>query len=344
MSHPAHFHLYKNIAQQLADDGHEVHILIKSKDILEDLLVASKLNYTNIQPKAHRKHRIGIAYDTFIRMWRMACYVKKHNIDLLTGCSAEVAQIGWLLHKHRINLGEDDASIIPQLIKLIKPFAERYYAPDSCNTGPLEPKTIHYAGYHKLAYLHPNRFTPNDEIASKYVDISRPYFLLRFAELRAYHDIDNHAHGIDEKIAQQLVDLLLPFGNVYITSERKLEPQFEQYRLNINPLNIHHVMAFATLYVGDSQSMAVEAAMLGVPSIRFNDFAGRIGVLEELEHKYKLTYGISPQYPEQLFSKVEELLATGHIKELFMQRRQHMLADKIDVTDFITQQIEEFAK
>lgn len=343
MSHPAHFHLYKNIAKQLKADGHDVHILIKSKDILEDLLIASGLQYTNIQPVAHRSHRVGIIFDTLLRMWRMGCYVKKHHIDLLTGCSAEVAQIGWLLHKHRINLGEDDATIIPQLIKLIKPFAERYYAPDSCNTGPLEPKTIHYAGYHKLAYLHPNKFTPSLETASKHVDTTKPYFLLRFAKLNAYHDLDNAAHGISTEVAQNLIDLLAPHGNIYITSERALEPQFEKYRLNINPLDIHHVMAFATLYIGDSQSMAVEAAMLGTPSIRFNDFAGRIGVLEELEHKYQLTFGISPRQPELLYSKVKELLSTENLKELFTDRRRRMLAEKIDVTDYLTREIEQLA-
>ena len=144
-------------------------------------------------------------------------------------------------------------------------------------------------------------------------------------------------------MARQLIDQLLPHGNVYITSERELPPEIAQYRLTINPLDIHHVMAFATLYIGDSQSMAVEAAMLGTPSLRFNDFAGRIGVLEELEHKYMLTFGINSAHPEELYAKIDELLSTDHLRELFQQRRQRMLADKIDVADFITQQIEQFA-
>jgi len=342
MSHPAHFHLYKFIAQKLFDDGHNVHVVIKSKDILEDLVRDSGMRYINIQPLAHRNSRLGIAFDALVRLWKIAWYVKRNNIDLLTGCSAEVAQVGWLLHRHRINLGEDDAAVIPQLIRVIKPFVERFYAPESCNTGPLESKTIHYAGYHKLAYLHPNKFTSNREIASQYVDLSRPYFLLRFAKLRAYHDIGNRAHGIDTIVAQRLIDKLLPYGNIYITSERDLEPQFEPYRLTIKPLDIHHVMAFATLYIGDSQSMAVEAAMLGTPSLRFNDFAGRIGVLEELEHKYQLTYGINSSHPEQLLQKVDELLATNELRALFAERRQKMLQDKIDVSDYLTEQIERY--
>ena len=89
-----------------------------------------------------------------------------------------------------------------------------------------------------------------------------------------------------------------------------------KYRLKINPLDIHHVITFASLYIGDSQSMAVEAAMLGVPSIRFNDFAGKISVLEELEHKYGLTYGIKTDQPERLFEKINELLAMPNLKVL----------------------------
>ena len=223
LSHPAHFHLYKNIAHQLSSHGHTIHILIKSKDILEELLQDAGLPYCNIQRKAHRKNRLGIAYDTLVRLWRMFFYVKRHHIDLLTGCSVEVAFIGWLTRRHRFNLGEDDAAIIPQLVGLIKPFAERYYAPDSCDTGPLEGKTIHYPGYHKLAYLHPNQFTPSKEIATQYVDTSHPYFLLRFAKLNAYHDVSGHIKGINADVARQLVSILAPHGNIYITSERPLE-------------------------------------------------------------------------------------------------------------------------
>ena len=71
-----------------------------------------------------------------------------------------------------------------------------------------------------------------------------------------------------------------------------MEPQFEKYRIKINPLDMHHVMAFASLYIGDSQTMAAEAGVLGVPFVRFNDFVGRIGYLRELEDVYELGYGI----------------------------------------------------
>jgi len=101
-------------------------------------------------------------------------------------------------------------------------------------------------------------------------------------------------------------------------------------------------MAYAKLYIGDSQSMAVEAAVLGTPSIRFSDFSGRIGVLEELEKKYGLTYGINPDQPQALLKTVNMLLEMAHLNETFQTRRKKMLQDKIDVTAFFQWFIEHY--
>ena len=96
LSHPAHFHLYKNVAKNLKNDGHEVFILIKTKDILEDLLKQSGLPYYNILKEAHRKSQMGVLYDMLLRDFRILRFVRKHKIDLLTGSTPEVAHVGWL--------------------------------------------------------------------------------------------------------------------------------------------------------------------------------------------------------------------------------------------------------
>ena len=173
---------------------------------------------------------------------------------------------------------------------------------------------------------------------------------------------DSGIKGINTEIAERLVEILKPHGQIYITSERPLEPQFEQYRIKINPLDMHHVMAFASLYIGDSQTMAAEAGVLGVPFVRFNDFVGRIGYLRELEDKYELGYGIhatplaadsdirrndgsvQPSGKEALYKAVELLVAMNPVERrtIFQQRRQKMLSDKIDCAKFLTWFIEEY--
>lgn len=343
LSHPAHYHLYKNSVQKLMVDGNKVLFVIKSKDILEQLLQNAGLPYVNINQHAHRGSKFGILWDMFVREWRMTRLCRKHKIDLLTGSTPEVAHVGWWLRKYRVNVGEDDAAIVPAFGKIAAPFIQCLVTPNSCNNGKMEPKSVHYPGFQKLAYLHPSRFVASSEVVRTYgIDPEKPYFLIRFAKLNAHHD--NGVSGISTEIAQRLVDILSPHGKIYITSERELEPQFEKYRLQINPLDIHHVMAFATLYIGDSQSMAVEAAMLGVPGVRFNDFVGKkkIGVMEELEHAYGLTYGISSHEPEKLYAKINEILAMPNARAEWQKRREKMLAEKIDVTAFFVWMIENY--
>lgn len=348
LSHPAHFHLYKNVAKNLMTDGHTVLFVIKSKDILEQLLVDAGLPYVNINQYAHRKSKWGVLWDMLVREFRMVRLCRKHKIDLLTGSTPDVAHAGWWLHKWRINTGEDDLYIVPAFKKIASPFIQCFIAPNPCDAKPIEYKSIHYPGYHELAYLHPNHFEPDSSIVKRAgIDIAKPYFVLRFASLNAHHD--SGIKGITTEVAQRLVDVLKPHGRIYITSERPLEPQFEQYRIQINPLDMHHVMAFASLYIGDSQTMAAEAGVLGVPFIRFNDFVGRIGYLRELEDVYELGYGIKASNEgsvERLCQKVEELVTMDAEKRrvVFAERRAKMLSEKIDCAKFLTWFIENYPK
>lgn len=361
LSHPAHFHLYKIVAKNLMEDGNKVLFVIKSKDILETLLQNAGLPYVNINQHAHRGSKFGILWDMFVREWRIIKLCRKHKIDLLTGSTPETAHVSWLLRIHGVNTGEDDLDVVPAFKKIAGPVIQCFVAPDPCDAGPVENRTAHYPGYHELAYLHPNHFTPDPKIVEAYgIDTSKPYFVMRFASLNAHHDAG--IRGINTEIAERLVKILEPFGTIYITSERPLEPQFEKYRIKINPLDMHHVMAFASLYIGDSQTMAAEAGVLGVPFVRFNDFVGRIGYLRELEDKYELGYGIhatplasdspirradgsaQPSGVEELYKRVEALVAmpSEQRRKVWAERRKQMLSDKVDCSKFLTWFIENY--
>ena len=369
LSHPAHFHLYKNAIKNLQEDGHQVHVLIKTKDILEELCQNSQIPYHNILPIAHRKSKLGVLWDMAVRDWKILCFCIKHKIDILSGSTPEVAHVSKILRLHSVTTTEDDMTVIPAFVNAIKPFIQSMLAPVVCNTTSLEKHTVHYPSYHELAYLHPNHFTPSREVVEGYgIDTNKPYFILRFASLNAHHD--DGIKGINTEVAQNLVDILKPHGQIYITSERELEPQFEPYRIRINPLDMHHVMAFASLYIGDSQTMAAEAGVLGTPFVRFNDFVGRIGYLRELEDTYELGYGIhasvlpadspirradgtaQPSGVEQLYATVKRLVAMPEVVEsrksnaespsVFASRREKMLRDKIDYAKFLTWFIENY--
>ena len=340
LHHPAHFHLFKNIINDLYNNNHELIILATKKDILEELLNRYGLNYINVLPKGRKDSKFFIALSLIkqdVRLFKI-CIIKKP--DILIGTSTEITHIGKILNIPSIFVNEDDIMVIPLVGKIAYPFAETVLVPDICSTGKWVEKSIFYSGYHELAYLHPNHFKPDKEIARKYLSPDTPYFIIRFAKLKAYHD--EGIKGINIKIARSLINILNPFGKIFITSERELENELEPYRISINPIDMHHVLAFAKIYIGDSQTMAAEAGVLGTPFIRFNDFVGKIGYLNELENKYELGFGFKTDQAEEMLQKVKELLQMKNIKLEFQRRRQNMLSEKIDVTAFMVWFIENY--
>lgn len=340
MGHPAHYHLFKNIIKTLDQRGHETHILIKKKDILEDLLKLSGMNYINILPEGRKSSKLGLLVGMIKRDVRIFNYVKNRSFDVLIGTSVELPHIGSLLKIPSINVNEDDASVVPYYAKLSYPFSSVILSPVSCDNGKWNDKSFKYKGYHELAYLHPDHFVPEKDVVEKYFSVDRPYFIIRLADLTAHHDTG--IKGIDSYTVETMIHQLSPFGRVYISSEKPLEPLFEPYRIPIKPIDIHHVLAFADIYIGDSQTMAAEAAVLGTPFIRINGFVGKIGYLNELENKYQLGYGIHPKTIMMVFDLLASLLSTKDLKAKFTERRNQMLGHKIDVTEFMVGFIETF--
>jgi uncharacterized protein len=333
LNHPAHYHLFINTIRSLREQGHAVHISIKDKDILKDLLKGE--SYHTISSEYRKKSYYSIIKSVIRRDKRFLKLVRKIRPDVMIGTSPEIGHIRRFVSVPALFFGEDDVTISRTMFLgalSCYPFFDCILSPEGCNNSIWNKKTVFYSGFQKLAYLHPNRFTPD---RSK-VDIpgSGRFFILRFARLAAYHDMN--ASGISNDIAAKLIRLLSPHGQVLITSERDMPAEFEQYRFRGDVRNIHHYLYYADLYIGDSQSMAVEAAMLGTPSIRFNNFVGKISVLDRLENKYGLTCGIPATEPERLFAKVAESLSDPGLKTDSEARRRKMLSEMIDVTAFFT--------
>ena len=52
--HPSKFHLFRNTINKLKNHGHNVDIVITSKDVLQALLIKEGWEYTNIFPKGRK--------------------------------------------------------------------------------------------------------------------------------------------------------------------------------------------------------------------------------------------------------------------------------------------------
>lgn len=339
--HPAQYlFLRETIRRLLGSEQHKIIIVIKTKDVLEQLLIDDKVDYINILPKVRGRSKLAIASSLVRRNWTLLPILLREKPDLLIGTDATIAQLGSLLNINRITVIEDDYDVVRSLGQLTYPFTQTILCPQVCKVGRWGSKKIGYEGYMKLGYLHPNVFTLKKEITQKY-NLPERFLLVRLSQLGAHHDFG--ISGISHSLLAKIIQIAEKRNyRIFISSEETLNATYRPYQLAVSPSDLHQVLALASLLVCDSQSMTVEAAMLGTPSLRYSDLAGRISVLEELEHVYQLTFGIATGSDNRMLTKLGELLDTPNLREIYQDRKRKMLTNKIDVSAFLLWFIENY--
>ncbi len=315
-------------------------VVARGKDVLFDLLETENWDVIKF-PARKPSGKIGIVVTIARRELAMLKIARSFKPDVMIGTDLVITHIGKLLNVPSVVVNEDDSAAIPLMAKYAFPYATAVLAPNCCDQSPANHKKIGYEGTHELAYLHPDVFKPDMDVLPVEFREGGDYFLLRFASLHAHHD--EGRSGISDELALRIIAILEPHGRVFITSERPFAERLEKYRLPVHPAKMHQVMAHASIYIGDSQTMAAEAAVLGVPSIRFNDFVGELSYLEELEHKYHLTRGFRSTEPEQLIELLKSWVGDKSLKQKWLERRKAMLSQSVSVTPFWIETFEKMA-
>lgn len=336
--HPAHVHLFCNFLKEMRLRGHKTIVTIRNSEIVKQLLQKKNIPYITLGRKS------DLISGKFIKQlyfnYRIFLIVKKNKIDVGIGSSVSISHISRLTKMKSILFDDDDDVVEPYIVKYVHPMTDTIVSPISL-LNKRKYESIYYSGFHELAYLHPNHFKPDITILNEAgLKEDETFFIMRFNVFKAHHDVGISGLSIQQKL--KLIDLLKPHGKIFITAERDIKPDLREYMLPVSPDKIHTLLYFATIFLGDSQTMTSEAAVLGTPAIRCNDFVGRISYLEEEEHKYGLTYGFKPENFDKMVEKITGLLSIPHLKEEWQKRRQKMLADKIDVTAFMVWFVENY--
>lgn len=337
IAHPSQAHVFHAFANLAISRGHQVTILGREKDCTNRLLRA-----WNLAPKAAtvaRTGRLGNLREMIARdriLWRLA---HRTNADMILGTPPSVAHVGWMRRTPGYILNEDDADVVPQLAWTAYPFAAGVIAPDCVRMGRWRAKHVPYQGCQKLAYLHPNRFTPDTEAPKRLgLDTDQPYALVRLSAFQAYHD--RGQRGLDSTRLAQLVGRLSRQCRVCITTEADLPPEFENMRLQIPEHALHDVLAGAAMFAGDSQSMTTESALLGVPAFRCNTFAGRSSVMARLEDEFGLMQSFTPERFDAMLAAIDALPPPAQARQLWRKRLEQYLANAVDLTAWLLDFVE----
>lgn len=336
ISHPAHVHLQRNMYRNLIHDGHQVYVIAKPTKAIVDLLNLYHIPFTPLG--SNRDSLWGKAWLQITNFFYLWYFVLKHKIDIgVHGMT--IAWVSRLTRMSSILLDDDDDDVEPLYATYAHPFADVIISPEGIHRK--SKKTIYVSSYHELSYLHPHEFEPDPTVLQDVgIKEGEPYFILRFNAFKAHHDVGVKGLSIEDK--RRLIDYLKTRGRVFITTERNIDDEFKPYQLKVSPDKAHSLMYYATMFIGDSQTMTSEAAVLGTPAVKCNSFAGKLSVPNEIEQRYGLCYSFLPSESEAFFAKIDELLAIPDLKLEWQQRRKRMLKDKIDVTAFYTWFIENY--
>lgn len=336
IGHPAHVHLFKHFAWEMMAKGHDILFTCREKEFEIELLKQCGFTYKSFGKKY--KSTLGkilgmIEFD----VKELIAGIKFKPDVFLSHGSMYAAHAAFLMRKPHIAF-EDTYNL--EQVRLYLPFTKQVLTSDYDH--PIKSdKVIKYAGYHELAYLHPNRFTPDKTVLQELgVTDKEPFIIMRFVSWNASHDIGHT--GISFTNKQKAIEAFGKYAKVFISSEGQLPKELEEYRLPIKPHRIHHAMAYASLIFGESSTMVEEGAMLGIPGIYL--FNGSTYYTKHLKKDYEIIFNYSESKEDQLkaIAKGVELLQQENLQALWQTKRQKLLSDKIDVTAFLVWFIENY--
>lgn len=320
--HPAHVHFFRNFHAEMTDRGHQLCITARDKDRSVELLQAFGLPYQQI---SRQKSGAGLAVEMAGRTARLMKIMRSFRPDVMTGIMGpSIALAGAVRRVPAVVFYDTEFAV--QTNRIVYPLAHSVCTPDSYQ-GKVPGRHLQYAGYHELAYLHPNRFQPDPAVLSDFgIRPGEPYSMVRFVSWQAVHD--RRERGLSAKQKLHLIEVLQRRGRVLISSESPLEGHLADLAVRGRVEQIHHLIAHARLVVGESATMSSEAAVLGVPAV-FIATTGR-GYTDDEERRYGLVRHFTEDQYDMALSATEEILTEP--PATWQKTRQRLLEEKIDVT------------
>ena len=328
LNHPKHYYQFKYVMQQLRERGHQTYVIARDKDVLLNILREEQVPF-EIFGK-HSKSMINKVLGTIPILFHYGKMVRRLNPDVIVSKASFYGTfIAWLHRKKSVIF--PDSEVVKVTNRYVVPLATMVVTP---KTFGLDYGTKHrrIGGLFEDCYLAPSVFKADETIIEQY-GLRRPYAIFRFVGWYANHDVGNKGFSLEQ--IRRMVNIVERSLHVYISSERPLPDEFEARRLPVPASKMHHALAFADLYLGDSQTMATEAALLGTPAVRSNSFVGPNDMtnFKVLENEYHLLRNIAEF--EDVCKALEEMSAESQ-KQIWKQRQNEYFQSVGDANELIT--------
>lgn len=329
LSHPAHVHFFKNTIWELVNRNHEVKIVARDKDLTFDLLKSYDLDFENLGVYSDLIRKLASIPLAGGKVFRVA---RQFRPDILTGwCSIYSTHVSSLIRKPFI-LFEDTEHAWEQHVLRI-PFSS-LICTSHAYSKDFGSKHYRYRGYEEMAYLHPEYFHPNPEVL-EYLNLSPSddFIVLRIVSWDATHDINEAGFAFrDSKKLREFIRFLEDYGTVILSQELRGHALNYKSLQKFRPDQIHSLLHYAKLYLGEGATMAAESALLGTPSIYVSSI--QLGYISEME-KYGLIR--TCQGVSQAQEVVKKLMASQSSQNHQHRRLENLFRRCGDLTESIVE-------
>lgn len=328
MQRPPHVHFFRNAIDALQAEGHKINVFVRDSEITTTLLDEYSIDYTVLSGSGGGSlPRLLGAQAAF--EFRLVKRLRSIQPDVVTGIGGvSAAHAATAVGGRSVVFTDTEHARFSNT--LMQPFAGTIWTPD-CFHEDFGEKHIKYPSYHELAYLHPDRFEPDEDVLTNYgIDPDEEFVVVRMTDWDAVHD--RGAGGMRD-IKSVVNHLEMTGTRVYLTSEIAVGRDLERYQIPLPPSKIHHLLAAATLYIGEGATMAAESAVLGTPALYVNTL--RMGYTDEIEARYGLLYNFQGAYRHEHALRTAESILLGDERQPWEKRHRRLLMDKTDATPHI---------
>ena len=334
IGHPAHVHYFRNFIKKMESKGHKFIVIARKREIIFELLSHYGIIYSNRGGGSNSF--IGkLVYMLFADIFILFKAIGFKPDLFLSFSSPYAAQVSYLLRKPHIALNDTEHTDKVHS-KFTYPFSAILITPKSYSND-IGEKHIRFNNIIESLYLHKTYFQPDKEIY-KFLGINEgeEYVILRFISWNAHHDFGQQ--GLSKKDKEELISILKVKYQVFISSEGELDDSLKQYQIDVPPYKMHDVLANASLFIGESGTMASESAILGTFAVYINSLPLmcylKLGQDNNLLKHFSFSDGV--------VEYVRNLVQSKDLKEEALKNRDLMIKDFIDPTEFLVWFIENY--
>jgi Uncharacterized protein conserved in archaea len=265
IGHPAHVHYFRYTINKLKNDGHDIFITARRKDVTHQLLDNYNIPYTSRGSGSNSL--IGKFFYLLKANFLLLRLAKDFNPDLfLSFASPYASHVSSIIRKPHIAFTDTEQAKLGILSFL--PFTDIIFTPEVYKNNHGH-KHLRFHGYMEQCYLQNNYFRPNNKILKKLnLKENDKFVIIRLVSWGASHDIGHK--GFSLPYLERLIELVEQKAKVFLSIEGAIPRNLQKYKLSINPTEIHNILYYAELFIGEGATMASKCAVLGTPSIYVN--------------------------------------------------------------------------